>query len=436
MKKTLYTIFLSLLFFSTVLFGQNITPIAFDLSSPIDVNLDTDGNAWVTQSGGGMDDGLVQKISPDGSKETIIEGLPSFFDVMTNELQGALSTQVMADGCIFVCQGGGPDTLSASILEFHWDDYVAKGAPLTTDDRSSIIRCGSWALANGFVESNPYSFVMDGDGNFLISDAAANAIIKYAVDADTFSVLTEFPPFMNPTPVGPPFVDVVPTKILAHPNGGYLVSSLTGFPFLDGAANIYHVQEDGSSSVYVAGLTLVTDMDFDPNDGKLVALQFAAFGPVDTTLGFIFNSAQLIKIDETGALDTLVSGFGPSPGLAFNADGSAYMTHLFIGQLLKSDPISSSVFDFEKPLIKPVSVFPNPNNGKFAAELILEKSNEVHYQLTDLLGKQVASGTLGHLPIGKNLINLDFLNFNIGQGTYQLTLLAEKEYFVSKIIIQ
>lgn len=436
MKRRTYIPFLFSILVSALLFSQNISPIAFDLAAPIDVNLDANGTPWVTQSGTGANDGLVQKVNPDGTKETIIEGLPSYFDFMLEELQGPLSTQVMADGRIFVCQGAGPDSLSQTIMEFHWDDYVAKGAPLVAADRRSTIWHGEWVLANGFDESNPYSFLMDGDGNFLISDAAANAIIKYNVDTEEFSVLTEFPSFQNPTPIGPPFVQVVPTKILTHPDGGYLVSSLTGFPFLDGASNIYRVQEDGTTSVYASGLTLVTDMDWDPNDGELVALQFAAFGPVDTSFSFIFNSAQLIKVHETGALDTIAAGFGPGPGLAFAADGSAYLTHLFLGQLLKSDPLSTHVFDWGKWQPQPMTVFPNPNDGRFTANIFLENPAEVTYRLIDLLGREVATGLVGHLPTGENTVPLNFSNNSIGHGAYQLSLFTEREFFVSKIIIQ
>lgn len=435
MNRTLYTGTCLLIFFIFHLQAQNITPIAFDLASPIDVSLDADGNPWVTQSGTGMDDGLVQKIHPDGTKETIIEGLPSFFNAMENELQGALSTQVMADGRIFVCQGGGPDSLSGSIMEFHWDDYVAKGAALTPADRRSIIKSGEWALANGFDDSNPYSFVLDTDGNFLISDAGANAIIKYEVATQTFSVLTVFPPYSNPTPIGPPVVDIVPTKIMAHPGGGYLVSSLTGFPFLDGASNIYRVMVDGSTSVYASGLTLVTDMDFDPNDGELVALQFAKFGPVDTTFGFIFGSAQLVKVHGDGTLDTLAAGFGPSPGLAIAANGTAYMTHLFLGQLLKTD-VLSGVLDFQLPSVKPMTAFPNPSDGRLVLNLSLEQPGEASYRLTDLQGKVVASKQLGHLPAGENHIPIDITEGESTHGVYYLTLFTDSEYFAAKVVIR
>ena len=328
MKKSNYSTLVFMLLVSAVLSGQNIQPISFDIDTPIDVNVDAQNNAWVTSSGTGNNDSQVIKVLPDGTKQTIIAGLPSFFDFIANELKGTMSARLMDDGRIIVCQGEGVEPLSSTILEFHGDDYLSKGAPLTLGDHRSALMVGEWAVANGFDHSNPYSFVETPNGDIIISDAAANAIFRFSKNANELELLAEFPPFPNPTPIGPPFVEVVPTKILAHPNGGYLVSTLTGFPFLDGAASIYHLQENGDVQPHAVGLTLVTDMDFDPNDGKLVALQFAKFGPVDTTLNFQFESAQLIKIEPNGELDTIASGFGPSPGLAFDADGSAYLTHL------------------------------------------------------------------------------------------------------------
>lgn len=434
MKKTFYTILLLLLAY-TLMPGQTITPIAFNLAAPIDVCLDSDGNPWITQSGTGMNDGVVQKIRPDGSKETIIAGLPSFFNAAAKELQGALSTLVLSDGRILLCQGEGIDSLSSSILVFHWDDYLAKGAPLTPGDQRSAISLHAFAKSKGFEKSNPYSMVVDANGNFLIADAGANAIFKYLVGTQELELLAALPSFPNPSPVGPPFVQSVPTKILAHPGGGYLVSTLTGFPFLDGAANIFRLMDDGSLTVHASGMTLLTDMDFDPSDGGLLALQFARFGPVDTTFGFIFGSAQLVKVHPDGSLDTLLAGFGPSPGLAIAADGTAYMTHLFLGQLLKTD-VLTGLLDFRLPQFKPLTVLPNPNDGRFSATLLVEKPGKANYQLTNLLGREVACGSTGILPEGENQLLLDFSNRPIANGTYLLTLRTDKGNYVSKVIFR
>lgn len=433
MQKALYLFLFVILLGNLFLSAQTFVPVAFDLTSPIDVNLDSDGQPWITLSGSGFNDGQVVRLTADGSTEVVIEGLPSYFNHESEELQGALSTQVMPDGRILVCQGGGPDSLSGSIMEFHLDDYLAAGSALTSADRRNIIYISRWVLEQGFLESNPYSFVAESNGDFVIADAAANAIVRYRANDESFSIITELPAFSNPLPFGPPFIQAVPTKIIAHPEGGYLISTLTGFPFLDGAASIYRLTTEEELDVYATGLTLLTDMAFDPADNGLLALQFAAFGEVDSTLNFQFGSAQVIKVGPDNQLDTLLSGFGPSPGMAIGGDGTAYFTHLFLGQLLRTDALTS----LHSPILPQrelLMVFPNPSKGQVQLELSLADAEAMQYQLIDLLGRPLASGSLGQLSSGEQRIQLDFSSLQLPVGRYELLLNGESKYYRATVI--
>ncbi len=432
MFQKLYTLLAISLTISFVQ-AQDIIPVAFDLKAPIDVTADADGNLWITESGTGFNDGQVVRLNTaDQSLDTIISGLPSYFDFMSEELQGPLSARMMADGRIFVNQGAGIDTASASIIEFHIDDYNTNGT-LSVSDYRSIVKEGEWVLANGYAESNPYSFVFDENGNYIIADAAANAIVKYDVSTQSFSVIADMPSFQNPLPFGPPFIEPVPTKILTHPDGGWLVSTLTGFPFVDGVSKVYHVHTDGSMSIYAEGLTLVTDMEFDPNDDQLIVQQFAKFGEVDSSLTFIFGSAQAIKIDTEGNLDTLLSGYGPSPGMTIAADGSLYMTHLFLGQLLRAEGLLT---DTDHPIISTegIDLFPNPNNGAFTVALDLPQASPLSYQLLNLQGQVMASGQLGDFGSGQQQIPFGFTGLNLPSGQYYLQIRASKQWFTTSII--
>ncbi|RMG16078.1 MAG: ScyD/ScyE family protein [Bacteroidetes bacterium] len=436
MNTKIYTFLLLLTIWALGVHAQQIDMLVPGLAGPIDVNVDAQGSLWLTEAGSGAQDGRVNKIQPDGSRMIVIDSLPSFFDPDSREIQGPWTTTMMTDGRIFVCQGEGPDSLSASIMEFHWDDFMAKGAPLHAADRRSIIKVGEWVTANGFEESNPYSFILDETGDFIISDAAANAILKYRPDSARFEVLHVFAPFQNPTPIGPPFVDVVPTKILAYPGGGYLVASLTGFPFLDGAANIYHVQADGTSSVFASGLTLITDMAYNAADSSLLALQFGKFGPIDSTsFGFLFGSAQVVKISANGQRDTLLAGFGPSPGMALAADSSLYLTHLFLGQLLKTSLISTGLADGNELHIQPLKVFPNPTQGRITASFELQNSGPLSYRLMNMMGQTLRYAPLGYRPAGEQQLPLDLSTTGISRGTYLLSISNGKEHFVSKVVL-
>jgi hypothetical protein len=435
MKKKFYSL-CGLLLTATWLLGQSITPLLFGLSSPLDVNVDATQNLWITEAGTGNDDGQIIRLNLDLSLDTIITGLPSYFNVMAEELQGALSARMMADGRIFVNQGAGIDSLSSSVLEFHIDDYLAKGSALHLEDARSAVMVGAWALSHGYDESNPYAFVFDAEENYIISDAAANSIFKYDILADTFSVLFSFPSFPNPAPFGPPFIEHVPTKILNHPDGGYLVCNLTGFPFLDGAASVRHIDDNGNQTIFADNLTLLTDMEFSPIDNSLIVHQFGRFGQVnDSTLSFLFGSAQSIRIDENGQRDTLITGTGPGAGVTMKDDGTMYMTHLFLGQLLQIDSLFSATSQLSKGQQSTV-VFPNPSDGCFTTEINLPHGSRLAFKVMTSSGQIVDSGDLGYRNSGPSEILFDLRRAGLSAGTYFLLIESDNTIISSQIIIQ
>jgi hypothetical protein len=55
----------------------------------------------------------------------------------------------------------------------------------------------------------------------------------------SIETLAVFPSLPNPTGVGPPQIEPVPTSVARSPDGALYVGELTGFPFEQGLANIY-----------------------------------------------------------------------------------------------------------------------------------------------------------------------------------------------------
>src|SRR5438876_636273 len=88
---------------------------------------------------------------------------------------------------------------------------------------------GSAASTTGPHDSNPYGLLAE-PGSRVVADAGANALLRVAANG-TVSTLAVFPARPNPTPIGPPFVDSVPTAVAVGPDGAYYVSELTGVPF-------------------------------------------------------------------------------------------------------------------------------------------------------------------------------------------------------------
>lgn len=143
-------------------------------------------------------------------------------------------------------------------------------------------------------ETNLFNLTVGPAGDLFIVDAAANAIIRRQAGTGQLSVFATFDDLPNPTRVGPPTIDPVPTGII-YDGRRFLVSSLTGFPFLPGLANIYQVDLAGNVSVYQGGFTSLVDIEWGMHHQPL-ALEYATFSP---EAGFAPRSGRLVAANKS-----------------------------------------------------------------------------------------------------------------------------------------
>ena len=343
MKNLTITAFLSLLF-STISYAQ-LTPVASNLVNPIGIEADASGNIWLAETGSGSNNGRILRIRPNGVKDTIVRGLPSATDPANGETGGPWRTMLLPNNRLAVIVGEGPTILFGRIMFFNLTGFQPGiSTPKTVADTTSTIDISRFSLAQtGVTNSNPYSAVLDSDGSWYVVDAGANMIVKVTSSGQR-SIFVRFPRVPNPTPIGPPTVDAVPTKIIANPDGGFYVCQLTGFPFNKGQATVYNLSQTGVLTPYAKGFTMLTDIALDYRTGDLYALQFGdfAFAP---SPGFVFGSGKVHRIQRGGANSEVVaSNFGPGAGLAQDAGGNLYVTSLFTAQLLKMNRPACSNF--------------------------------------------------------------------------------------------
>jgi hypothetical protein len=329
---------------STLTYAQ-LPSMANNLANPAGIESDASGNIWLAETGTGANNGRILRIRTDGTKDTIIAGLPSFLDASNGETAGAWRAMSLPNNRLAVIVGEGPTAIYGRIMIFSLAGFQPGSSKAKTiADTTSTIDISRFALAQtGVTNSNPFSAVLDTDGSWYVADAGANMIIK-VTSAGVRSVFAQFPKVPNPTPIGPPVVDAVPTKIIANPDGGFYVATLTGFPFNTGQATIYNLSRTGQLSTYAKGLTMVTDIALDYRTGDMYALQFGAFAFAPTP-GFVLGSGKIHRITRGGANSEVVaSNIGPGPGLAFDPTGNLYVTSLFTGQLLKMNkPVCSNM---------------------------------------------------------------------------------------------
>lgn len=398
-----------LLLSAYVLAQGGIRTVTAGLRAPVGIEPDEAGNLWIAESGSGRNDGAVSVIWADGTTTRVIDSLPSFFDAMTHEVAGPQRVQLLAEDYLGVFSGEVPGPLGSSILVFERSRFGPTEAPLSAADAVQAIEVGKFATRAGFAESNPFSLVYTGC-DMLIADAAANAVFRRDGLTGALSIFATFPPQPNPLPFGPPVIEAVPTRILHNPAGGYYISQLTGFPFLDGAARIFQVSEQGRVSVRDSNLTLVTDMAHHPAGDGLLVLQFAHFRR-DSLPPFYFGSARLLHLRADGTRDTLARDFGPSPGLAVSEQGRIFVTDYFRGLVQEIDPSVTDVHTPDAGAAAGLLIYPNPSRGAIHLDFTLPRPAKLQLAIIDLAGRVLRRLPLGQFTAGRQHLRIDEQQF-------------------------
>ena len=108
-----------------------------------------------------------------------------------------------------------------------------------------------------------------------------------------------------------------------------LVTTLTGFPFPAGKANIYKVFPNGKFEVEQEGFTTLVDIA-KFNQHSNIVVQHGEFGPT----GFVPNTGKLIWVDGPSATD-LATGLNRPAGITQANGHTWYITSLTDGTVSK-----------------------------------------------------------------------------------------------------
>ncbi|MGI8634605.1 MAG: ScyD/ScyE family protein [Segetibacter sp.] len=300
-----------------------ISVVASGLVNPMGIEADGAGNIWVSESGTAKNDAKVVLIKPNGKTYDAIVNLSAFINENSGEPQGA--AHLLLDfGILYILLG--TYMFKANVSSFKPGDAPIDGSKLPYEDIGSFVR--SYPFVNNAHDTHPYNLTKGPDGDIYIADAGANAII-HRKSAGSYSVLAEIPGFANPTPVGPPQVQSVPTGLFFD-GQNFLVTTLTGFPFITGKAVVYKVSPAGNVSLYQPGFTTLVDIVEGNMNGHLV-LQYGAFGQT----GFVPNTGSLILINGSSS-QVLTNSLNMPVALKQVNPYTWYITSMGDGTVLKA----------------------------------------------------------------------------------------------------
>ncbi len=293
------------------------------LQGPVKLILTPRGNFLVTETSGSPNSGRLSFVSRAGVRRSLIEGLPSGIGV-TLEGGGGPNAMALRERTLYLSIGPGdserpgatpgtstlnPQSASSpifsSLLEIRFSadvDAISGTFRMTVQHQQALNDGGEVELADAgatarislltrypmaephpaavYKFSNPWGLALSEDGRDLyLTDASQNCLLRIDPATGRWRRLARFGPLPNPTPVGPPVVDAVPTNVRIYGNS-VLVSFLSGFPFAGGNARVLIVNpETGAADPFISNLTSVTDVLWRPRPGgraQFFALEFSA----------------------------------------------------------------------------------------------------------------------------------------------------------------
>lgn len=368
--------------------AASLSVVADGLNNPRNLDWDSQGNIYLTESGAGGDGnggvncipspssqyiplcsgktGSVIKITPDGKRETVLQNLTSIALVPSGEqAAGPADWKFDSKGNAYFLNGlAGDPNKRDSVLQSPELGKLYK-VDLNTGSLTTLADFAQYEAKYNpdgtDLISNPYAFAIKGDTAYVV-DGGGNSIYSVALDGSgiknvaalpqkqispdklQFPTLPEgtadptggapLPPGYTIAPNGLPVSNQsVPTGIVVAPDGSLTLSEYTYFPYPENEARIFKVDPDSlQTQVLADGFTQLTGVTYD-SEGNLYALQhinqsewkgIQQGGLITGDIG-----GSIIKIGKDGTRETIWSGNGleAASGLFFGPDGDLYTSN-------------------------------------------------------------------------------------------------------------
>jgi glucose/arabinose dehydrogenase len=258
--------------------------------------------------------GRISKISSDGTRTTVVDGLPSSTTAPARGsevggvadvkfVNGRLEALLAGAGCSHGLNGtsngiirvheNGSTTLVANLSAF------LATHPVLHPDAADFTPDGNWysmaRLGHDLYATEPNHQELDR----ISSDGHVSRVVDFSKN---FPGDTDWQG---------------PTAVVAHGDSLY-VGTLTRFPTVAGVAQVFKVNpKTGQFSVFVGGLSAILGLAFDEH-GTLYVLESLPIG-------------QVVRIDPGGTPTVIATGLSFPSAMTFGPDGNLYVSNRGFG---------------------------------------------------------------------------------------------------------
>jgi len=259
----------------------------------------------------------ISKIAPDGTRSTVVDGLPS------SQTSPDLGTLVSGVGDVAfigsqlyaILAGAGEShgllNTDNAVLKVESNGDVSLVADLTIFQENNPV-------------ANPEEEDYEPDGTWY-SMVAMNGNL-YAVEPNHGELDKINPKTGEVTRV----VDIsasqghiVPTA-LAY-DGNFYVGNLNTFPITDGSSKILKITPSGNIKTYATGFTTVLGLAFDSRH-RLYVLENTTGNPFPTPF-----TGKVLRIEHSGKVVEIASGLFLPTAMTFGPDGNLYVSNVGFG---------------------------------------------------------------------------------------------------------
>jgi hypothetical protein len=261
----------------------------------------------------------ISKISPDGIRTTVIDGLPSSeTSAATGSLVSGVADIEFIDGQLFGLEGG------AGCSHGHSADDNTIFRVNSNGTTTTVVDLSSYLAAHPTTNPDPSDFEADGTWYSMINVRDyLYAVEPNHQEIDRIDPVTgDVKKIVDLSILYPPSTGWYgPTKIAYH--GDFFLGNLSEFPIVPGAASILKLTPSGQVNTWETGLTSILGLVFDSKDRMYVLESIGSGFPGPDAV----NTGKIVRVLPSGEQQTIYEGLTFPTAMTMGPDGALYVSN-------------------------------------------------------------------------------------------------------------